>query len=412
MKRTILLFSSIFLLSLSGCNLLKSKAITLLTDRAEMAAYVEHFNGLGHDHRVEIAYKKKPELFFSENGKTADLIMGSYLNSSLLMEQFEPLDKLFTKERIDREAFYPELLDRGRLNKKQMLLPISFNLPAVFFKPGAIDITLPGLVIPLAALKAQGAEYNQLKEDRFIRMGFSPLWEEGFLYLNTVLWGTSFKDAGGEELVWDEEAMQKALDYSRSWIDQDNRGVDKNIEFVNRYLYEPMVRLVEEERILFYLTSSAEFFSLLEGMGEERDFRWLSHENRIPVEEEILFIGIPGNAKNKKSAMVFLEWFFAPDTQREILKINHRKRLKVFGIDNGFSALQKVNELIFPQVYTILIGHIPAANMLSFPRNLPADWREIKSQVIIPWLLDSLTFEQEQSTLKSSIQTFRAENLH
>ena len=147
-------------------------------------------------------------------------------------------------------------------------------------------------------------------------------------------------------------------------------------------------------------------------MGEERDFRWLSHENRIPVEEEILFIGIPGNAKNKKSALVFLEWFFAPDTQQEILKMNHRKRLKVFGIGNGFSALHKVNELIFPQAYAMLIGHIPAANMLSFPQNLPADWREIKSRVIIPWLLDSLTFEQEQSTLKSSIQTFRAENLH
>jgi len=412
MKRTILLFFSIFFLSLSGCNLFKSKAITLLTDRAEMTAYVEHFNGLGQDYRVEIAYKKKPELIFSENGKTADLLIGSYLNSSLLMEQFEPLDKLFAKERIDREAFYPELLDSGRLDKKQVLLPISFNLPAVFFKPEMIESTLPGLVIPLTTLKAQGVEFNQLKEDRFIRMGFSPLWEERFLYLNAVLWGTSFKEAGGEELAWDQEAMQKALDYSRIWINQDNSSVDKNIEFVNRYLYEPMVKLMEEERILFYLTSSAEFFSLLEGMGEERDFRWLSHENRIPVEEEILFIGIPANAKNKKSALVFLEWFFAPDTQQEILKMNHRKRLKVFGIGNGFSALQKVNELSFPQAYGMLIGHIPAAKMLSFPQNLPVDWREIKSRVIIPWLLDSLTLEQEQSILESSIQSFRAETLH
>jgi ABC-type glycerol-3-phosphate transport system substrate-binding protein len=412
MKRTIFLFLIIFFLSLTGCNLLKSKAITLLTDRAEMAAYVEHFNGLGQDYRVEIAYTKKPELILGENGKTADLIIGSYLNSPLFMEQFEPLDKLFTRNRIDREAFYPELLDRGRLNKKQVLLPISFNLPAVFFKPEVIDSTLPGMLIPLAALREQGAEYNRLKEDRFIRMGFSPLWEERFLYLNAVLWGTSFNESGGEELAWDQEAMQKALDYSRIWINQDNRGVDKNIEFVNRYLYEPMVKLVEEERVLFYLTSSAEFFSLLEGKGEERDFRWLSHEDRIPVEEEILFIGIPGNAKNKKSALVFLEWFFAPDTQQEILKVNHRKRLKVFGIGNGFSALQKVNELIFPQAYAMLIGHIPAAKMLSFPQNLPSDWREIKSQVIFPWLLDSLTFEQEQSTLKSSIQAFRAENLH
>ena len=363
MKRIILLFFSIFLLSLTGCNLAKSKVITLLTDRAEMAAYVEHFNGLGQDYRVEIAYKKKPELIFSENGKTADLLIGSYLNSPSLMEQFQPLDKLFTKEKIDREAFYPELLDRGRLNKKQVLLPISFNLPAVFFKSEVNDSTLPGLVIPLSALREKGVEYNQLKEDRFIRMGFSPLWEERFLYLNAVLWGTSFKEAGGEELAWDQEAMQKALDYSRIWINQDNGGVDKNIESENRYLYEPMVKLMEEERILFYLTSSAEFFSLLEDKGEERDFRWLSHENRISVEEEMLFIGIPANAKNKKSALVFLEWFFAPDTQQEILKTNHRKRLKVFGIGNGFSALQKVNELYFPQAYAKLIGHIPAAKI-------------------------------------------------
>ncbi|MBA7527808.1 hypothetical protein ES705_19987 [subsurface metagenome] len=272
MKRTILLFFSIFFLSLSGCNLLKSKAITLLTDRAEMAAYVEHFNGLGQDYRVEIVYKKKPELIFSENGKTADLLISSYLNSPLLMERFEPLDKLFTRGRIDREAFYQELLDRGRLNKKQVLLPVSFNLPAVFFKPEVIDSTLPGLVIPLAALREQGVEYNRLKEERFIRMGFSPLWEERFLYLNAVLWGTSFKEVGGEELAWDQEAMQKALDYSRIWINQDNSGVDKNIEFVNRYLYEPMVKLVEEERILFCLTSSAEFFFFTGRYGRRERF--------------------------------------------------------------------------------------------------------------------------------------------
>lgn len=412
MKRSILLFFSIFFLSFAGCNLLKSKTITLLTDRAEMAAYVEHFNGLGYDYRVEIAYKEKPELALSENGKTADLLIGSYLNSPLLMVKFEQLDKLFTKERINRDDFYPELLDRGRHNKKQVLLPLSFNLPAVFFNPEVIDVKLPGLVIPLATLKDRGAEYNQLKEDRFFRMGFSPLWEGGFLYLNAVLWGTAFEEAGGGDLAWDQQAMQEALDFSRIWINQDNRGIDKNIEFVNRYFYEPMIKLVEEERVLFYLTSSADIFSLLKGGVEDRDFRWLSHENKIPVEEEMLFIGIPGNAENKKSAMIFLEWLFTPDTQQEILEINHRKQLKIFGIGNGFSALQKVNELYFPQAYAMLIGHIPSESMLSFPRNLPVDWREIKSQVIIPWLLDSLTFKKEQSTLKNSIQAFRAGNFH
>jgi hypothetical protein len=52
--------------------------------------------------------------------------------------------------------------------------------------------------------------------------------------------------------------------------------------------------------------------------------------------------------------------------------------------------VRTVNELIFPKFYTTLLGHIPPPECFSVSAALPASWREIKEQVVIPYMLDNI----------------------
>ena len=47
-------------LALAGCGLLSDQTVRLLTDRAEMAAYVERYNARQTDVRVEVIYDEEP----------------------------------------------------------------------------------------------------------------------------------------------------------------------------------------------------------------------------------------------------------------------------------------------------------------------------------------------------------------
>ena len=68
-----------------------------------------------------------------------------------------------------------------------------------------------------------------------------------------------------------------------------------------------------------------------------------------------------------------------------------------FGISGCFSAIRSVNEIIFPQHYKILLGNIPAAEYIQPPTPLPSQWKNIKNQIINPWIQDAVAGKTENS---------------
>ncbi len=380
-------------LIISGCGYFARHTVTLCTDRAEFSAYSEAFNVSQDEFLIEISYRSNPIESVLRKEINPDLIISEGLSDPNVLDHFEPLSGLFRDERIDPKDFYQDLLSLGRREKTQFILPLNFDLPTVVFRNRSFQQEHNGLLIPLDAMRKLASEYNEVVKEQLKKEGFSPFWNEDFLYYTTMLFNAEFRTDGSSYIKWNEKSLFEGIDFLQSWVAEENGGYEKDREFKEKYMNMPEYRLLEDKHILFYFTDMKSFLKIPQEKREDLEFRWLSKEGKIHVLENILFVGIPRGGKNKKGAKLFLEWIFTPAVQMQIMEINRFKRLLgVFGIANGFSSLVEVNEkaLPQPQFYPLFLGHIPSSEMLSFPSRLPHDWSASKDEVVKPWLRDTL----------------------
>ncbi len=396
-------------LLLTGCSLLSRRDVVLWTNRPEMAAYVEHFNARQDSYRIKLVYRELPARSWEEGGRPPDLLVDSWLNTPARISRLQPVEDLLRGKRVPREAFYAQLLERGALDNKQILLPVSFDLPAVIYRAANLAADAPSLALPLDTIRDRSAAFNRMQGNRFDRMGFSPRWDTDFLYLITSLFGVSFRQAGPADVRWNEDALGEAIQYTRQWVRDVNKGLDADRQFSDRYLYNPMEQLLATNRVLFWMSTTAQVYPLLVSGKENLNFRWISHRGKVAVQEDVLWAGIPRRARNVRGAKYFLEWFLQPQTHALILKMNHNKRMKVFGVCSGFSALREVTESAFPQVYPWLIGHIPTEDLLQFPTPPPDRWAELKRRVVVPWLGASLAQDQPPQNLSEGVRKLYSE---
>jgi hypothetical protein len=399
---------SLLLLLFSGCSLLQPRAITLCTNRPEMAAYVEYFNTLTSEYRVILCYKPNPAESVIGRTRDADLILGPWLNGSAAHRNFESLDGLFNREYLNRDDFYSGLLNAGMWEGKQELLPFSFNMPAVVFPTDAISAEVPRLTASMEYVRESGATFNQSVRDRMVRMGFSPLWQPEFLYSAAEIFGAQFRETPEGSVHWNSARLQDMKEFCTAWIAETNPGYEQDSQFQRTYLYEPMPKLLDSGRILFYISDSSSLFRNLEDQAQEVDFRWLGAENLITADEEVLFFGIPKGSRNRRGARLFLTWVFQAETQGRLLEINQEKRLDTFGVAGGFSSLRIVNEREFPRVYRELLGRIPPEEMLVFAKALPVNWGEQKEKIVIPWLVSYVKGRADEELLSQRLMEFRS----
>ena len=133
---------------------------------------------------------------------------------------------------------------------------------------------------------------------------------------------------------------------------------------------------------------SRELFTLGNERKSNLDFRWIMEQNRIPVTEDSVFMGIPKKSRSKQTARAFIHWFYKVENQRSLLEYFQTYRISenTFGICGGFSALNTVSEHIYPLFYPELIGRRPPSENLMLPNILPENWINIKERVVLPYL--------------------------
>jgi hypothetical protein len=240
-------------------------------------------------------------------------------------------------------------------------------------------------VITFDEIRQLSKAYNSPANGVYTRLGFAPASDDDFLYLAAGLMNTNFREAN--PIAWDSPALEKAIAYLQSWINEANGSIQAEDDFAFKYFYTPPARLAVSGRILFGYIKSQDLFTLREEIRSSLDFRWIANQRNIPIYEGSVYMGLCKKGKAKGAAKAFIQWFFNEETQRFLLESSRENRTyeHSFGIGNGFSALRTVTEAIYPQFYPQLLGHMPPQDYLTPPNILPHNWMILKSQVILPF---------------------------
>jgi len=237
-------------------------------------------------------------------------------------------------------------------------------------------------------MKKLGKSYNAETRGVYTRMGFSPVWDDNFLFVAATLLNASFREA--QPLAWDAPALERAMDFIYEWIREANSSIQAVDDFTFKYYYNPPAKLALSGRILLSYMDSDDFFTLAGDQRDRLDFRWLAEGNTIPLNERSVYLGLAKEGGSPKAAEAFLRWFFKPQTQRSLLEKSAGLRIHEtsFGIAGGFSAIRPVTEQVFPQFYPDLLRHMPPQDFLSPPNILPSNWMTLKERVVLPYLHD------------------------
>ncbi len=403
--RKLIVLSIIAAFAVSSCGLFQKKTAILWTDQPVFALYAEQFNLIQDEYNIEIKFVENAAGQLVNTSLYPDIVVGNWLKSSSTRTFFSSMDALFDDGQIQRNAFYSALLNLGRIDNIQYLLPVSFNIPVAVFSAEHENLVSNPFTITLDELKNLGKDFNVQNNGVYINMGFSPIANDEFAFTVSSMFSTSFRE--GNPLAWDSLALRRAVEYLQTWTKDANTTIQGEKDFVFKYFYDPPVKLILSRRILFAYFTSSEFFTMGEDTRAQLAFRYISHNNSIPVDERMVYMGICNKGKAGKAAKAFVEWFYQDETQRKLLADARKNRLSenIFGIGNGFSALRTVTESVFPQFYSNLLGHIPPADYLNPPNILPRNWMLIKEQVILPYLLESMSREEGEQikTLENRI---------
>jgi ABC-type glycerol-3-phosphate transport system substrate-binding protein len=387
------LFAGAFFCSCSG-----NKTAIVWTDRPEFAFYGEYFNAAQDQYKVEVRYFDFPAGELKNAETYPDIAVGSWLKSASTRVFFKSLDSFFGDNKLAQNTFYPRLLAIGSIDRTQYLLPVSFNAPAlVFAKDKGEQLSNP-FIISFDEIKKLSKAYNIENNGTYTRMGFSPFWDDDFLFIVATLFDASFREAA--PLAWDAAALEQAMNFINNWISEVNTNIQAEEDFTFKYFFDPPAKLAQSGRILFTHMNSDELFTLAEDQRNNLDFRWIAERNVIPLTEGSVYLGLIKKGKAPKAAAAFIRWFFQSETQRQILERSRASRMNEtsFGIAGGFSALRPVTEQIFPQFYGSLLGHIPPGDFLSPANILPGNWMIIKERLILPYLRDQVRSRNREGT--------------
>ena len=386
--------------------------VLIWTDRPEFTEYAELFNSTSSNLKVIIRYRENiaQSLPPVQDEQKPDIIVGEGFTEAQVEKYFLPLDYLFSDLHISRQQFYPQLLDSGFLAGKQYLLPISFNLPLVIFSEENSNLVPDPYVINTDQIRDISAEFNKTnKSGAYTSMGFAPSWNAEFLYVVAKLYKSNFT-IESNTFVWNDENLKKSIQYLKSWTEEKNKSTSAEQDYKYKYLYTTETKWITEKHCVFAYNTSASLFRMDDESLAGLDFRWLSEEDVIPVEDTVLYMGMYKDSKKLKDAQKFIIWFMQEQNQKEMLEWSRKINLTIkdFGIAGGFSSVRNVNELYFPIYYPLLLGNLPPKDSLYANGHiLPERWSSLKEKVIIPYLTDATDTTKAEGQ-SSSLETLYA----
>jgi ABC-type glycerol-3-phosphate transport system substrate-binding protein len=379
-------------------------AVQLWTDVSELAPVVETYNASQNERVVELVFEPNIQTELRLAAQPPDIVISSFIEDARSSSLFQPLDGMLNR-RLNRAAFYVDLLASGRRNNRQLFLPVAFHLPLIYYaQPIARSGTSP--IITSEEMIARAETFNRGTGSRWTHVAYSPLWNPEFLYHFVRAKGVDFVEAETGQPTWDDESLDVALETAGEWIVESNGSLALDREFVDRYLYAPELQLVRQGRIAYGFSTSESFFSISDARRSGLQFRWLGEDGTIPVLENVLYAGVPQGAGNVPGAHDFLTFLFNNENQILLLEDALGKEIDTFGLAGGFSSLWEITERHMDRFYPELSGRIPSDEMLAFPPPSPRHWGSLKQEVVIPRLRAEVNERRRSRSLRDQIDAW------
>ena len=387
--------------------------IIIWTNCSEFAQYIELFNKTHKDNNAVLVYKENPaaSLPLAKDEQAPDIIVGPWLRSDSTQKTFNSLDYLFDNQILSSSSFYSSLLESGKINYTQYLLPVSFNLPAIIFASENKDLVSDSYTLSLEQIKEIAGEFNEKnKKGSYTKMGFTPLSSGNgdFLYLASKLKGVQFRDENGK-ITYNPIKLDETAEFLKDWVVTNNTSAETEEDFTFKYLFMPNYRQVTSGRTLFSYITSDELLKIMKDENLDLDYRWIAEDKKIPIEDSFIMMGVYKDCNNQVGATEFIDWFFDVENQRAILERKEKFNLEteIFGISGGFSSLRDVTEHILPIFYTQLLTNIPPSQMITVPEKLPPLWDSYQEYVVDKYFTNYIWAEEEDEI--QSIQSLEKE---
>lgn len=413
-RRETVLIAAVFAAAFLENSCSGKDTAVLVTDRPETAIYAQIYNSSQDKYKVNVRFVGKgasdPDM-----AKSADMVMASGLNNEKTLSRFENLSLLY-KNGIKSGAFYPALLEAGRKKNRQLFLPVSFNLLLIVSKNKTGAGSAANHLIEISALNDEGMLFNVYGALGPVRLGFSPLWDKKHDYIMNAaaLYSVNFKEADGKDaysdiLDLDISALNKVIGMMKDRIEKSSGGIQAEDDFIFRYFFDPPSGLLIDERILFAAIKSDEYWLSGTDRRDELEFSYLSNNGKIYADDGYTMFAVYKNSGAKKASYDFAIWFFNENTQAALLEKNFTNHLNgtIFGISGGFSALKTVSNYYFPKYYDGLLGRTPPEDAIFCASRLPLKFDELKEDVIIPFILDSIRGSGDKRDLHRRIEQWR-----
>ena len=354
--------------------------LTVWSNVAETAYLVERYNAV-HERDVTFRYVENLTSALTQRHNDADVVVGRWINTPPLFELFSP------------RATYSEAVpaEPSQEAKDAPLLQLSFNTPTLLMTPETA-MSLPPITVSMDELATLYQEDEQ-------EIHFAPGLDAETLY--TLYRARGFVPTVNERgnPIWDEARFTAADEAIHRWRTDYNGGGERERTYIERYLYEPPLRLIDKGRLSVILQRSDQAFSWRFFSQRHYDFRWLSSPgDRITANDNVVYAGVVASTRAFSHATDFLSWLIAPQTQIEVLHRKLEDRLDSFGFLEGFSTIDRVNEVLANEIYPELAGTIPIMANVIFPPTLPRYWDEARHEVVFP------TLQREEHEMRGPLE--------
>ena len=374
-----------------SCQSESDQPLVVWSNVTDTAFVVERYNAVS-ERPVDFRFKNNLTESITQEYFDADLVIGRWVNTpevNTLMadvDSYRDTDGGRASSTAERER--PALdIPLSVLAQSPQWVPLSYNLPALAFVPEITHVDTD-LSLRIEELAEQTSPHPTASVEPPLL--FAPTATRDGIY--AVYRSLGFRPTAGEDggPTWVEEDLTAAVERFRAWQTQTNGSSAEESEYIERYLYEPLLRQLETGKVRFVYRSSNDLFTWTYLANRRFDHRWIARsDGGIDVNEDVVYAGVPKQTKNRADAIALLAWLTRKSVQIDLVEEKVRARIDTFGFLEGFSTLTRANNDIAAAVYPRLVGRVPAVETLIFPGVRPRYWNEAIEQVVAPTLIES-----------------------